>query len=242
MNPQLHPTDNDSLTETIAAQPYTVVTAKSFSKGKPVHISPVSFKMRWNPNATGEAIIDPEQLPPEVDVRQMSLYGASWVLGTLNSLLTSEPASLTFFETVGLKGIMQSEEPLYKDQFFVPAGSVYPMYFIFKMILEHKDRSFYHLETEHSLRFTGLAFGEKDKKASVLLLCSYSSERISVKIPSEFNNSDVRMITDRNIIELMKDPDKFKNLKSKSIKDKLEMEPFSMSVIIKNEYPEHLES
>ena len=242
MNPQVHATDNDSLTETIAAQPYTVVTAKSFSRGKPVHISPVSFKMRWNPNATGEAIIDPEQLPPEVDVRQMSLYGASWVLGTLNSLLTSEPASLTFFETVGLKGIMQSEEPLYKDQFFAPAGSVYPMYFIFKMILEHKDRSFYHLETEHSLRFTGLAFGEKDKKASVLLLCSYSSERISVKIPSEFNNSDVRMITDRNIIELMEDPDKFKNLKSKSIKDKLEMEPFSMSVITKNEHPKHLES
>ncbi len=242
MNPQVHATDNDSLTETIAAQPYTVVTAKSFSKGKPVHISPVSFKMRWNPNATGEAIIDPEQLPPEVDVRQMSLYGASWVLGTLNSLLTSEPASLTFFETVGLKGIMQSEEPLYKDQFFAPAGSVYPMYFIFKMILEHKDWSFYHLETEYSLRFTGLAFGEKGKKASVLLLCSYSSERISVKIPFEFNNSDVRMITDRNIIELMEDPDKFKNLKSENIKDKLEMEPFSMSVITKNEHPKHLES
>jgi hypothetical protein len=163
-------------------------------------------------------------------------------LGTLNSLLTSEPASLTFFETVGLKGIMQSEEPLYKDQFFAPAGSVYPMYFIFKMILEHKDWSFYHLETEHSLRFTGLAFGEKGKKVSVLLLCSYSSERISVKIPSEFSNSDVRMITDRNIIELMEDPDKFNNLKSKNIKDKLEMEPFSMSVITKNEHPKHLES
>jgi hypothetical protein len=43
------------------------------------------------------------------------------------------------------------------------------------------------------------------------------------------------MITDRNIIELMEDPDKFKNLKSKNIKDKLEMEPFSIAVITKNE-------
>jgi len=42
--------------------------------------------MRWNPNATGKSIVNLEQLPTEVDVRQMSLFGASWLLGTLNSM------------------------------------------------------------------------------------------------------------------------------------------------------------
>ena len=231
INSQVHAIDNDSLVETIAAQPYTVRTAKSFSKEKPVHISPITFKMRWNPNATGETITNPKQLPPDVDVRQMSLFGASWVLGTVNSFLTSEPASLTFFETVGLKGIMQSEDPLYKDQFIAPVGFVYPMYFIFKILLEHKDWNFYPLETEHSLRFTGLAFGEKGKKASIVLIANYSSDPISVKIPSEFKTSKTGRITGMNISKLMKNPDRFDNLKFENIKDKLDMEPFAIATI-----------
>ncbi len=233
INPQVHATDNDSLTETIAAQPYTVHTAKSFSKGKPIHISPITFKMRWNPNATGKSIIGTKQLPDNVDVRQMSLFGAVWLLGSINSLLVSEPASLTFFETVGLKGIMQSVYPQYKDQFVAPAGFVYPMYFIFKILLEHKDWEFYHLESEQNLKFTGLAFGEKGKKASVVLIANYSSDLIPVKMPSEFNTSEVGMISEKNIIKLMEDPNRFENLMSGNILDKLDLEPFAIAIIIK---------
>ncbi len=238
INPQVHAFDNESMVETIFAQPYTVQSAREFSQSKPVHISPVTLKMRWNPNATSESTTPPEQLPEDVDVRQMSLFGASWVLGSINSLLKSEPESIAFFETIGLKGIMQSSDPMFADQFFAPAKVVYPMYFIFKFILEHKDLSFYHIEPSHVLHFTGLAFGKKGISVSSLILANYSSDSISVKLPTEFNNSSAIFIHDKNIIKLMEDPDEFNDLKKESLKEKIELPPFGIAFIGREVLPE----
>ena len=230
-NPQVHAFDNDSLVETIAAQPYTVQTAKEFSQKKTIHISPITFKMRWNPNATGKALISPEQLPPEVDVRQMSLLGASWVLGTLNSLLSSEPASLTFFETVGLKGIMQAAKPLHPDQFFASAGIVYPMYFIFKIIMNHKSWDFYPIKTSQPLLLTGLAFGKKRKEASSLLLTNHSSNPISVQNTKRFSNGACITISDKNILQLMEDPTIFYDLEEEALSTTIQIPPFGILML-----------
>ncbi len=230
-NPQVHASDNDSLIETIVAQPYTVDTAKDFSKGKPIHISPITFKMRWNPNATGVHFIDANQLPSDVDIRQMSLFGASWVLGTINSLLPAASASLTFFESVGLKGIMQSNKPLYKNLFLAPSSIVYPMYFIFKIILEHKNGCFYHVESEENLKFSGFAFGEKGKKVSIALIVNYAADLMSIKMPSEFSPCMVGMLTERNMAILMKDPERFEDMKLEMVTDKLKLGPYTIAII-----------
>jgi len=231
INPQVHAFDNDSLTETIAAQPYTIQTSKSFSQGKPIHISPITFKMRWNPNATGDSVVSSGKLPAEVDVRQMSLFAASWVLGTFNSLLAFEPASLTFFETIGLKGIMQSAKPIHPDQFFASANLVYPMYFVFKIIMEHKDWDFYPLTLNQPLDFTGLAMAKKGKKISLVLIANYSSDTISVKISSTFNNFKVKFINDKNIVQLMADSDKFDKLRMKNFQNNLEIDPYGIAML-----------
>ncbi len=231
INPQVHAFDNDSLIETIFAQPYTVRTAREFSHGKPIHISPITFKMRWNPNATGKSITISGQLPEDVDVRQMSLFGASWLLGTINSLLECEPESVIFFETTGMKGIMQSSNPSFTDQFFAPADIVFPMYFIFKFILEHKDWDFYHVESKQALNFTGLAFGEKGKRVSSLILANYTSGSISINFPKEFINSNAIFINDKNIIRLMEEPDGFNGLKKEILKEKIALPPFGIAFI-----------
>ncbi len=54
INPQVHTFDNDSLIETTFSVPYTIKTVREFSENKPVNISPVTFKMRWNPDGTEE--------------------------------------------------------------------------------------------------------------------------------------------------------------------------------------------
>ncbi len=84
INPQVHAFDNLSLVETLACQAATVASARRLAAGRPVYVSPLTLKMRHNPYATAaEPPTPPGQLPPQVDPRQMSLFGAGWTLGSI---------------------------------------------------------------------------------------------------------------------------------------------------------------
>lgn len=87
VNPQVHAFENIDLVETLLTQAVTVESAHAFSGGLPVMVSPVTLKMRSNPNATGPAQDAlPGTLPPSVDSRQMALFGAAWTVGSIRSL------------------------------------------------------------------------------------------------------------------------------------------------------------
>lgn len=74
INPQVHAFDDSSLVENLAGQAQTVESALQFSAGKPVAVTPVTFKPRFNPNATGALpTVGPDELPPQIDTRQLSL-------------------------------------------------------------------------------------------------------------------------------------------------------------------------
>ena len=53
--------------------------------------------------------IKSDQLPSQVDERQMSLFGAGWTLGSLKYLCESCPQSLTYYETTGWRGVMETK-------------------------------------------------------------------------------------------------------------------------------------
>ncbi len=57
VNPQVHAFDNLSIVETLEGQAAVTETALDLSGGKPPWVSPVTLRMRWNPNATGEEIM-----------------------------------------------------------------------------------------------------------------------------------------------------------------------------------------
>ena len=77
INPQVHAFDNSSLIETLEAQAITVESTRQFADGLPIAVTPVTLLARFNPNATGpEPEPPPGELPTQVDVRQMSLFGA----------------------------------------------------------------------------------------------------------------------------------------------------------------------
>lgn len=75
INPQVHAVDVNSLTENLATHRNVVNSCSSFGDGRKVHVGPVTFKMRWNPNATSATPEKPEgnRLPSHVDPRQLSL-------------------------------------------------------------------------------------------------------------------------------------------------------------------------
>lgn len=229
INPQVHAIDNATLCENLSTIPYTIKSAKEFGKNKAVHISPVTFKMRWNPNATGKVSEDKDQLPDDVDARQMSLFGASWVVGAINQMIRENPEAVTFFETVGLKGIMQSSSPQCPDLFFAPSRRVYPMYLIFKMILGNKHNRFFQVNSQRPLEFSGLSWG--NSRPEKLLLVSYQPDKMRIALPDFFINGFAQAIHVDNIGDLLQHPD-MGNLSGEIITgNSVEIPPFGILLL-----------
>ena len=98
--------------------------------------------MRFNPNAsTQEEEIKSDQLPSQVDERQMSLFGAGWTLGSLKYLCESCPQSLTYYETTGWRGVMETKHSSPVSKLFnLLKGKVFPLYHVFADVGGAVDR------------------------------------------------------------------------------------------------------
>jgi len=133
INPQVHATDDVSVMETLEAQSDTVRSARMFAAHKPLAVSPVTLKQRFNPVATGpEPAPPPGELPRPVDPRQRTLFGAAWTLGSLAALATAGVESVTLYETTGWRGVMETEAGSRLPQKFPSQpGEVFPMFHVF---------------------------------------------------------------------------------------------------------------
>lgn len=112
MNPQVHVFDTRSIAGNLTSIPDIIATTRSFT-GKPVHVSPVTFKKRKNHDST-----EASELPPTdpFDDRQCTWFGAAWFLQCLYYLNQAE--QISFFEATGEKGLTGSAagkpSPLYQ--------------------------------------------------------------------------------------------------------------------------------
>ncbi len=131
LHPQTHAFDNTSLVETLPMQAVLVANARRLARGLPVCVSPVTLKARFNPHATApEPEPPPGELPSSVDARQMSLFAAGWTAGGLKYLAAGGAASVTFYETTGWRGVMETEAGSPAFPFQALAGCVFPLYHV----------------------------------------------------------------------------------------------------------------
>jgi D-apionolactonase len=210
INPQVHAFDNASLTETLACQAVTVASAKSFSQGKPVVVSPVTLQPRFNPNATGpQPELAPGELPAQVDPRQSSLYGLAWTLGSIKYLAQSGAVSLTYYETSGWRGVLEQQDgsPL-PQQFFSLPGGVYPLYHLFADLAEMPGAQVLPLQSSQPLRVDGLAL--EDERTRMLLLANFTAQPQTVRLDGLPASPRLRRINETNAIEAMQEPEAFR--------------------------------
>ena len=118
VNPQIHAFDDMSLMENLQAQPATIATARSFAPGTGLYVTPITLRPRFNAVAVTDQEFADGGLPWQVDVRQPALFGAAWTLGSVAALAGAGADGLTYYDTVGPAGVIES-----------PAGSPSPAEF-----------------------------------------------------------------------------------------------------------------
>ncbi|MCX6219026.1 hypothetical protein [Spirosoma sp.] len=105
VNPQVHAFDDLTLLENIAGQVETVLSARHLSGGKPVHISPVTLRLRFTTRA-GAAT---ERLNQPADPRQTTDFGADWTRRSLQALTRAGVASITYYQSHGPTGLVNGD-------------------------------------------------------------------------------------------------------------------------------------
>ncbi|MBB5283707.1 hypothetical protein HNQ92_001833 [Rhabdobacter roseus] len=182
LNPQVHAFDNLSLVETLEAQGDTVESARRLAPGKAIHVSPVTLKPRFNPNATA---IETEEVRAEsgVDTRQMSLFGAGWTLGSIKYLAEAGTQSTTYYETVGQKGLLLPQGSFPPGSFPAAPGFIFPMFAVFQFILEEPFAKVIRSKSSHPLVFDGIALKRNKGLRLILSNLTVHPQEVSMSLP-----------------------------------------------------------
>ncbi len=166
ITPQAHAFDNMSIVENLEGQAQTVQSGHRFLGDKPISVTPVTLKLRFNPQAKGipDTVIK-GRLPSRIDSRQMSLLGASWTLGSLKYLGENNVASITYYETHGWAGLMECEAGSPMPSLFpsIP-GAVFPLYHVLADVNEFGGGEVIPLSSSVPLRACALALRQGPRK------------------------------------------------------------------------------
>lgn len=174
ISPQIHAFDELSIIENIEGISEVVMSAKSLYPGKPIWISPITLKQRFNIVATSkETVAKAGELPALVDVRQSSLFTVAWTLGAIKQLTQNGADLFDFYETVGWRGIIQGifppEEP---DLFPAKANDIFP---VWNLLHFFSGAEFtYFSNSANSSVVEGMVIQKKDTRE--IILVNYTSE------------------------------------------------------------------
>ena len=210
INPQVHAFDNASLVETLEAQAQTVRSARSFSTGLPICVSPVTLRPRFNAVATGpEPPPVQGELPWQVDPRQMSLFGAAWTAGSLKYLSEQNVDSVTFYETGGWRGVMErAAGALVPERFHSLPGAVFPLYHVLADAAEFVGAEVLPTTSSNPLQVDGFALRLHGRQR--LVLANMRNEQQEVVVAPVAGEVLVRMLHETNVVEAMRAPERFR--------------------------------
>ncbi len=210
VNPQVHAFDNASLVETLEGQAAAVASARRLAGDVPVAVSPVTLKPRRNPYATGpEPAAAAGELPPQVDVRQMSLFGAGWTAGSLKRLSEAGAGRITYYETTGWRGVMETESgsPL-PGKFRSLPGGVFPLYHVLADAAEFAGGEVVASRSSDPLRVDGVALRRGSEVR--VIAANFSDQPARVTLRRLGPRARVRMLDETTAIEAMAAPEAFR--------------------------------
>ena len=191
VNPQVHAFDDASLIETLEAQAETVRSAQQFAPNLPIAVTPITLRPRFNPNAAG-----PSPQPPP-DSRQMSLLGAAWTLGSLKYLAESGAHSVTYYETTGRRGVMETA-----------GGWVFPIYHVLADVGAFAGGAVRPVRSSDPLAAEGMALIKEQKKR--ILAANLSPHARPLRVSGLSARVRVKRLDETNVEAAMRAPEAFR--------------------------------
>lgn len=212
ISPQVHAFDNTSLVENLEGQTATAESVRQFADGLSLAISPVTLKPRFNPDATGaEPGPGLGELPSQVDVRQMSLFGAGWTAGSLKQLCECGVYSVSYYETTGWRGVMETESgSSLTSKFRSLPGSVFPLYHVLADVCEFAGGSVLLSTSSAPLTVDGLMVTKGDRTRMILGNLGPEAQLVQVENPWFGKTVRVKYLDETNAEAAMKSPESFR--------------------------------
>ena len=229
LNPQIHAFDNTTIIENAATTPDMIVSAAAFSV-QPAVLSPITLKPFSNAHPA------PSQQPPsDLDPRQTSLFAAAWTVASLARLVAVKNIhSLTYFETVGVRGVMESPTGTpWPDLFPSIPGAVYPLYHVLASLAGY-NRIYPTLSTL-PLHLDGLTL-LSDTGAQRTILANLLPEPQTIKVKTGTCSVRVRFLDENALPQALTAPETFSQqpgtiLQSAGGKIELALQPYAVAFI-----------
>jgi hypothetical protein len=211
MNPQVHAFDNASIAETPEAAAQQIASAHSYFPQRPLVVSPVTLKPRFNPVATGpEPPVLPGELPPQVDPRQRSLFGAGWTLAMLKALAEGGVAGMTFLETTGWRGVMETEAGSPLPRLFPSTpGEVFPLYHVLADAGEFAGGEVVRTHSSDPLTVQSLMLRQASRRR--LMLANLQARPVRVVLSGAETPFRVRHLDSETVSRAMREPESFRH-------------------------------
>jgi hypothetical protein len=151
MTPQVHAFDNASIMETPEAQAAQVATAHNFAPGRPLFVGPVTLLPRYNPNVADH------RGPCPADGRQLTLFGAAFTLSSLAQLCHAGVDAVTYYETIGPRGIMAGESMAHINPGYRQQVRAFPLFHTLADVAAMAGSEVLTMTSSRPLTATGLA-------------------------------------------------------------------------------------
>jgi hypothetical protein len=237
INPQVHAFDNRSLVENLEPQAATVQTARTFLNGRPAVVTPVTLRPRFNPQARQQAegaSEDLKELPGSTDPRQLSLFAAAWTLGSLKYLSESGAASVTYYQTHGWEGVMESAAGSKLAELFPSMpGAVFPLYHVLAAVAPLAGARVLRVDSSEPLHACAMAIESRGLRR--VLAANLTAEPRNVAIDAAWLGSRALRSTldETNYVEASREPEKFRAgrgavIEALSGRYRLAMAPYSV--------------
>jgi hypothetical protein len=210
INPQRHAFDNGSMVETLAIQAETVKTCRRLCGELPIAISPITLRPRPSPvEPLPPQDANPDRLPPYVDPRQMSLFGAGWTVGSVKYLVESGVESITYFETTGWCGVMETAVGSPRPHAFPSLpGSVFPVYHVLADLGEFADGEVIPTTSNVPLRVQAVAIKKAGLTRMLVANLGGAPEQVTLRIEAKL--AQVRFLDERNAERAMVSPEEWR--------------------------------
>jgi hypothetical protein len=233
IHPQEHASDNLSLVENLQAQGATVESAELFSKGKGIWVSPVNIQRRFNANKENyEQTLNYSGFPAQVDSRLMSLLGASWTAASIKYLSEAGTEGITYFETVGERGIFQGDFPSrWPEDFKTAKGMIFPVFHLCRFVLDSKEFEVLASQSSDPLSIDILALSQGKKLKMVLM--NFTGEAKSIRLKDISGEFSIKHLHAGNYAEAVSDSNWLMNLTAAltDVNENILLEPFSLNFV-----------